>query len=157
MMFAVRMFAIVPLLLAGLTGCGSTGDGYSGTRGKVSGTITIDGAPLKSGCQVVFTSDKGYTATGVIADGGKYTLNYPFGDIPAVEYGVQLSAPVAAPAAASQPVDPTKMAETMKLSKKSAGGSDLPFPPKYASTTSSKMTFKVQGGENKADFALSGK
>ena len=143
------------LVVSVLVGCGSKGDGYSGPRGSVAGTITIDGSPLKSGCQVVFVSDKGYMASGPVGEGGTYKLSYPHGGIPAVEYKVQLSAPaVSAPA---QPVDPTKMAESLKLSKKSGGANEAPFPPKYLSASSSKMSFTVKDGENKADFALSSK
>lgn len=142
------------LLVFGLCGCGSTGDGYSGARGKVSGTITIDSKPLQAGCQVLFMSEKGYTATGTIGEGGNYTLTYPHGDIPAVEYLVQLTAPTTT---ATPNVDPLKMAGNIKLSKKGVEGGDQPFPSRYSSTTSSKMSFTVKEGDNKADFALTSK
>jgi hypothetical protein len=145
----------VTLSLSLLGGCGSTGDGYSGPRGKVSGTITIDEKPLPSGCQVLFMSDKGYTATGTVAEGGHYTLNYVHGDMPAVEYLVQLTPPATS---ATPNVDPLKMAGNIKLSKKGKeGADDLPFPQRYTSTSSSKMSYKVKEGENKADFALTSK
>jgi hypothetical protein len=143
------------LILCAMAGCGSKGDGYSGPRGKVTGTITVDGKPLVAGCQVLFMSDKGYTATGTVGDGGTYKLTYPHGDVPAVEYKVQLTAPATT---ATPNVDPLKMAGNIKLSKKGADGDkDGPFPSRYSSTSSSKMSFTVKQGENKADFALTSK
>jgi len=151
------MFA-ASLLLVGaavLGGCGSTGDGYSGPRGTVTGTITVDDKPVPAGCQVLFMSEKGYTATGIVGEGGNYKLTYAQGDVPAVEYQVQLTPPATAPVAS---VDPGKMAANMKLSKKGPDGkTDLPFPVRFTSTSSSKMSFTVKEGENKADFALTGK
>lgn len=142
------------LLVATCSGCGSSGDGYSGPRGTVSGTITVDGKPLQSGCQVLFMATKGgYTAAGVVGDGGKYTLTYAQGNVPAVEYQVQLTAPVAT--AAPQQADPAQMGAQMKLTKKAKGGaSDGPFPAEYGSISTSKMSFTVKEGDNTADFAL---
>ena len=115
----------------------------------------MDGQPLRPGCQVLFMSDKGHTAAGVIGEGGKYKLVYPHGDVPAVEYRVQLTPPISA---AVPSEDPLKMAGNMTLSKKGGDSkSDLPFPPRYTSTSTSKMSFTVKQGENKADFALTSK
>lgn len=100
-------------------------------------------------------STAGYTASGVIGDAGDYTLSYAHGGIPAVEYLVQLTAPISTSA---QEADPSKMAGSMKLTKKAKGeGSDGPFPSRYGSTSTSKMSFTVKDGENKADFALTSK
>lgn len=142
------------LLVATCSGCGSSGDGYSGPRGTVSGTITLDGKPLQSGCQVLFMATQGgYTAAGVVGDGGKYTLSYQHGEVPAVEYQVQLTAPIAT--AAPQQADPAQMGAQMKLTKKSKGdGADGPFPAHYGSIATSKMSFTVKAGDNTADFAL---
>lgn len=144
------------LLLACASGCGgASGDGFKGDRGQVKGRVTLDGKGIQSGCQVIFMSTTGgYTASGVITEDGAYTLSYSDkAGIPAVEYAVQLTAPIAT--APTQTVDPTKMAENMKLSRKGAGAKDEgPFPSKYASTTSSKLKFTVKAGENTADFVL---
>jgi hypothetical protein len=156
-----RVFSSAPaaalslLLLIVLGGCGSSGDGYSGPRGTVTGTVKIDGKPLQAGCQVLFMSDKGITATGTLDEQGNYKLVYAHGDVPAVDYLVQLTAP-AATAVPNQ--DPLKMAGNVKLSKKgSEGKRDLPFPPRFSSTQSSKMSFTVKAGENKANFELTSK
>lgn len=116
----------------------------------------MDGKPLQSGCQVIFMSSQGgYTASGVIGEGGNYSLTYAHGEIPAVEYLVQLTAPVST---TTQEQDPSKMAGAMKLSRKNTGeSSDGPFPLRYGSIATSKMSFTVKSGENKADFALTSK
>ena len=143
------------LLVSLIVGCGGRGDGYSGPRGTVSGTITVDGKPLQKGCQVMFIAAAGHTASGVIDEAGKYNLIYTDGEVPAVEYQVQLTAPIST---ATQNVDPAAMAQKMTLSKKSVGAAnDAPFPSKYGSTSTSKMSFTVKQGPNTADFALSSK
>jgi hypothetical protein len=143
------------LLVSLIVGCGGRGDGYSGPRGTVIGTVTVDGKPLQKGCQVVFIAAAGHTASGVVDDSGKYTLIYSHGDVPAVEYQVQLAAPIST---ATQDVDPAKMAQNMTLSKKSVGAANEgPFPSKYGSTATSKMSFTIKEGPNTADFALSSK
>ena len=143
------------LLVSLIVGCGGRGDGYSGPRGTVSGSITVDGKPLQKGCQVMFIAAAGHTASGVIDEAGKYNLIYTDGDVPAVEYQVQLTAPISV---TTQDADPSKMAQNMTLSKKSGGASnEAPFPPKYGSTATSKMSFTVKEGPNTADFALSSK
>ncbi len=152
------LVALLAFVCVAIPGCGSRGDGYSGPRGKVSGTATIDGKPLQKGCQILFLSATGgYTAAGIIGDAGAYTLDYadPRG-LPAVEYQIQFTAPISAPAATAPPapVDPTKMAESMKVGAKMKTADAGPIPTKYQSTTSSKMSFTVKDGDNKADFDL---
>lgn len=144
-------------LLISIAGCGgSSGDGYTGERGSVSGTITLDGQPLAKDCQVLFIAETGgYTAGGVIGDGGNYTLVYHGGSgLPVGNYSVQLAPPLAAEGEMPS-VDPMQMAG--KLNRK-AGKEPLaavgPFPSKYSSTSSSGLQFKVVPGQNAADFAL---
>jgi hypothetical protein len=149
------MFVSVALL--SVAGCTKPAlDGFSGERGEVSGTVTLDDAPLQAGCQVLFMSKAGgYTAAGVIGDQGKYTLKYTVSaGVPAGDYLVQLAAP--AEAVSTESVDPVKMADAMKLNRKTAAatGDDKPFPRKYLATTSSGLSFKVEPGKNTADFPL---
>jgi hypothetical protein len=152
---SVSAFLPQMLLVSVLVGCGGRGDGYSGPRGTVSGTVTVDGKPLQKGCQVIFIASVGHTAAGVIDEAGKYTLVYSDGDVPAVEYQVQLTSPIST---ATQQADPAEMAQKMKLSAKAGGAAnEAPFPAKYGSTSSSTMSFTVKEGPNTADFALSGK
>ena len=149
------LLSVFFLIVVSGCGGGSSGDRFTGARGQVSGTVTLDGQPLKSGCQVIFISTKGgHTAAGVVGGKGAYTLVYKDKKgLPAVEYQVQLTAPVVV--ASTQSVDPTKMAEKMKLSSKSQGeDGDSPFPLKYGSTTTSKLTHTVKAGPNTADLKL---
>lgn len=153
----VRSLVMSLIVMTGVVGCGgSPGDGFSGDRGQVSGTITLDGTPLMEGCQVIFISATGgHTASGKVNAEGKYTLVYSdSAGLPAVEYLVQLTAPVLADSTTT--VDPTQMAARMQLGE---GGNEpigevRIFPLKYESTTTSTLTFKVEPKENVADFKL---
>lgn len=141
-----------------VVGCGK-GDGYTGPRGRVSGTLTLDGTPLPSGCSVLFIEDKtGYLATGIVGDGGTYTLLFGKGrDLPVGNYKVQLSPPLSG--ATEQSTDPVVQAARMKLGPKSAStlAVSLPFPKRYLSTANSGLTFTVASGQNTADLPLSSK
>lgn len=141
-----------------LAGCNKgPSDGYTGERGQVSGTVTVDGTPLQKGCQVIFISKEGgYTAGGVVDEQGKYTLTYNGGPkLPAVAYLVQLTAPVVVETSPTAAVDPTQMGKKMNLSAGAPSASTGPFAPKYGSTTSSTLEFKVEPNkDNVADFKL---
>ena len=52
------------------------------------------------------------------------------------------------------PVDPSKMGASMKVGRKMKAADVGPIPTKYQSTNSSKMSFVVKDGDNKADFDL---
>ncbi|MFH1300687.1 MAG: carboxypeptidase-like regulatory domain-containing protein [Planctomycetota bacterium] len=156
--FVFKKTFLAAILLFLFTGCGGgdTGDGFSGERGQVSGTITLDGQPLEEGCQVIFIAQEGsYTAGGLVQADGKYTLTYsdPNG-LPTGIYEVQLTAPIEPQSDA--PADPTKMAESIQLGPKKVSGAANhdPFPSKYASATTSMLKFDVKPGENTADFKL---
>lgn len=152
----VSSLSIALGLLVSIVGCGgSSGDGYTGERGNVSGTVTLDDQPLPKGCQVLFIAEKGgYTAGGVIEDGGKYSLVYGGGKgLPVGDYAVQLSPPLVAEGAAP-PVDPMQMAG--KLSRKSGNEVEEsgPFPTRYSSTSSSGLKFTIAAGDNTIDVKL---
>lgn len=148
---------LVAQLVAGCGG-GSSGDGFTGARGQVSGTITLDGQPLEEGCQVLFMAQTGgYTATGVVGGDGRYTLVYTGGEgLPVGDYKVQVAPPVAGDSSLSnQPVDPGKMAAQMKLTRGGQKAEDTgPVPAKYKSTDTSGLRFKVEADQNTADFKL---
>lgn len=63
----------VSLLTLQLTGCGRVND--QPELGQVTGTVTLDGAPLK-GIEVVFFPDSGRPARGKTDAEGKYELRY---------------------------------------------------------------------------------
>ena len=156
--FASRVKSLVqPIVLVLIfVGCGGTPiDGFKGERGQVSGKITLGGEPVQAGCQVMFmsTGKGGYVGTGVIAEGGTYTLTYKVGEgLPAVDYLVQLAPPAgSAPKAA---MDPMTMGASLKTDKTKEVDEGKPFPLMYASTATSKLQFKVKAGKNTADFDL---
>lgn len=156
---APRALAVsLSLLVVSLMGCGGkSGDGFTGERGKVSGTVTVGDKPVLKGCQVIFMAEKGgYTGAGIVDEAGKYVLVYGGGDgLPVGLYQIQFTAPFTPDSAA--PVDPREMASKTKLTRKTASqGSESagPFPMKYTSTTSSELTYEVKAGDNTADFKL---
>lgn len=151
-------FSGLIVAILAIAGCGGpVGDGFKGERGQVSGAITLDGQPLATGCQVLFIADTGgYTAGGVIQDGGKYTLVYGGGSgLPVGEYSVQIAPPIVNTENAA-PVDPSQMAGQLKLNRKSGkeASESGPFPSRYGSTSTSGLKFTVAPNQNTADFKL---
>ena len=130
-----------------VVGCGK-GDGYTGPRGSVSGVLTLDGKPLPSRCSVVFIEElHGYLATGIVGDGGKYTLFFRKSrDLPVGNYKVQLSPPLTD--------TPQEKIEPSKVGIQPRSEWSLPFHKRYLSTSNSGLTFTVALGENTADFQL---
>ena len=151
-----RCFCLITLVL--LVGCSrGPSDGFKGKRGQVSGTITVGDKPLPKGSEVMFIGKEGgFTATGTVDENGKYTLIYKEkSGLPEGDYLVQLSPPPATPASTG-PVDPSQMGAKLKINKKGSdsAASSIPFAKKYLSTTTRKLTAKVEAKPNIADFKL---
>ncbi len=151
------------VLLAFLVGCGGVGDGYTGPRGNVSGTVTFQGKSVPTGSTVMFQSKEGetYLALGAVKADGKYELAYEGGkELPAITYVVQITPPAGEAGAdkskAPDPKDPKTAMSGVDVKKLMAGDKDAktPFPKKYYSFSTSKLTFEVKGGPNTADFKL---
>lgn len=150
-------WAALPLVAAVVSaiGCGGPADGYSGPRGTVAGRLTLDGAPLPAGCQVLFMAKRGgFLATGTVGEDGRYTLDYRVRQgLPVGDYLVQLARPETQTPAASGTADiglpPPNIAELLK-----AWEASLPFPQRYQSTSTSGLEFAVKPGANAADFDL---
>ena len=153
--FAFSLFLVVPLVV----GCdsGAVSDGFTGARGQVSGTVTLDDQPLQKGCQVLFMAAKGgYTAAGAVEDGGRYTLVYDGSSkgLPVGDYMVQVSPPVDT-SSENTAQDPAAMAAKMQLGADAGAAEDTgPVPAKYKSTSTSELTFTVKEGQNTADLKL---
>ncbi|MDB5385759.1 MAG: hypothetical protein JWM11_1405 [Planctomycetaceae bacterium] len=149
-----RVVALSIVLLGSMLGCGgSSGDGYKGAYGQVSGTVKYQGKPIPAGSTVLFQSKEGasFVASGTVGADGKYDLRYQgSASLPAVAYVVQLAQP-AATAAPGGAVDPSKMADGQALLN---AGNKAPFPVKYLSTGTSNLSFPVKEGKNTADFDL---
>lgn len=119
-------------LLTALTGCDSSG-------GKVSGKVTIDGAPLTKGDISFAPVEAGPIATGKIDAGGNYTLNVGTKKgIPPGKYRVTIVAVEAVPASPENP---------MPLPK-------LLTPAKYNNSETSELTAEVKAGSNSIPFEL---
>ena len=122
----------------------------------------MNGLPLEPGCKILFVgSEKGVTAGGAIGADGRYNLVYDRGPgLPVGDYKVQFSAPYLAPVAQT-PKSYESYAEVkaeakaaMAAVKSKKVDDDGPFPAKYGSTQTSKLTVKVVGGPNEANFDL---
>ncbi len=136
---------------------------------KVSGTVTLDGAPLP-GATVTFSpkSDGVRAAFGTTDENGRFTLttlNPGDGAVPG-SYAVTVSKPVAA-AASAPSQDPRAMGgaispeEAAKIMAKAQGGaagtaaSANVVPAKYASAATSGLTAEVKSGaDNTFPFEL---
>lgn len=150
----VQRAALLLALVTAVVGCGKAADGFAGQRGKVSGKATLAGQPLPAGCQVLFVATKGgFTASGPVGPDGAFALEYqvPQG-LPVGDYVVQISPPAGGSSAA--PVDPAAMAQKMTLSANAKPASGLPFPERYASTSTSGLAFTVQPGSNTFELSL---
>jgi len=120
-----------------LTGCGKN-------LAQVSGVVTLDGEPLKGGEGIHATvffqpaSGEGASAVGTLNENGVYQLSCgSLEGIPPGEYIVTFTA------------------------SEIIGGEDGSTPtgrrisdPKYASTKTSELRFKVEAGDNQCDLAL---
>jgi len=130
----------------------------------VSGTVTVDGEPVPEHSEVLFFgTEGGYTATGVVGPGGKYSLKYNgSSSVPAIKYQVQISPPVEA-TASKEPIDPAAMSATIKsmannqTKNKPKVEETGPFPSRYNSRNTSKLDFSVVAGSNTANFDLTKK
>lgn len=145
---AVTMGAIL------VAGCGS--DGYSGPTGTVSGAVTLGGEAVAEGCPVTFISDEGFTAVGVVGEGGNYQLSAgDTGDqIPVATYKVMVSDP---PGPEMSEADYDKMmeepaGEDADASSDEASGAVIPV--KYQLTSTSELSFEVKEGPNTINIPL---
>lgn len=159
MVQADLMRAIGPVLifLTMVVGCGPAVDGYSGPRGTVAGRLTIDGQPVREGCQILLMAAQAqgsFVAAGTVAGDGSYKALYrvPAG-LPVGDYVVQLGLPQNHPSSvAAGPGDSMTAVDFDKLQR--AWKASLPFPQRYLSTSTSGLKFTVQPGVNAADFDI---
>ncbi|MDB5388555.1 MAG: hypothetical protein JWM11_4201 [Planctomycetaceae bacterium] len=144
------MFRILApvVLVACLMGCGGgTGDGFSGTRGPVTGKITCGGQPVPEGCKVVFQSKEGanYMSVGSTNAKGEYTLLYNAqSQIPGVAYIVTVTPPVKQETKGA--MSPDQMANAGQAAATTTAA-PLPFPERYTSAVGSKLEFTVKAGK----------
>lgn len=119
-------------LLIGFAGCGGAGS-------KVSGKVTIDGAPLKMGDISFSPVQAGPAATGKIDANGNYTVRMgTSAGIPPGSYKVTIVAVESVPATPENPMPLPKMLT----------------PPKYNNADTSGLTAEVKAGSNSIPFDL---
>lgn len=91
--------AAVVLLAVLLTVAGCGGDPLG--RHAISGTVSVDGAPLDKG-NIAFTPlEKSSTSSGTVIEGGKYSIKQDKG-LPVGKYRVTINAPVPGTGGAAQ-------------------------------------------------------
>jgi hypothetical protein len=152
-----------------------------GGKGKVSGTVTLDGQPLPAGT-ITFVPSKGPGAAGKIEDGKYSVTGVPVGKMTVTVETDTIKQEMVALAAASQPVQRSgggrmtadklaKMPENARAQfeaqKQQAEEAPRKYqelqtkyrdiPQKYAKADSSGLTVEVKSGSNTFDAPLSSK
>ena len=151
------MRVIGPLLISFtlVIGCGPAVDGYSGPRGNVAGRLTIDGKPVREGCQILLMAAQGsFVASGTVEGDGNYKALYrvPAG-LPVGDYVVQLGLPRNHPSSVAPGAGNSMTAVDFDQLQR-AWKASLPFPQRYLSTSTSGLKLTVQPGANVANFDL---
>ncbi len=139
-MLAKSAFAylLLPLTLFSFSGCGN-GEQFQ----SVSGTVTVDGQPLKKGIITFYAIGEGSTSGGEVIE-GSYSLPADRGPSPG-KYRVEITG--------SRPTGKTEYDIDLK---KKVDIEEQFLPPKYHAK--SELTAEVVAtGENKFDFPLTSK
>jgi hypothetical protein len=135
------LFLAPPLLV---TGCG-------GSTAPVSGTVTLNGAPLTGGGTVTFQGSGG-GASGVINPDGTYTIpNAPVGE---VHVAVVPGRGPAAGVTITPPPDVSEMKPPQALAPAWTPPAAVSIPLKYADPNTSGLTYTVTRGEQTIDVTL---
>lgn len=152
--------AILAPLLVGMTGCGDPGIGAV----KVSGTVKLDGAPVR-GASVIFNPDQGGQAAAGLTDAeGKYKLTTEKAGDGAVPGSYKISITKNENETLDLPtkVDPndSKSMDAIysKIDTRKKQKSTNVIPEMYANPKGSGLSAEVKGsGTNNFDFELKGK
>ena len=145
--FVTAAMAVVVLSLAG---CGSTSD--QPELGQVTGTITLDGEPLK-GIAVVFYPDSGRPARGKTSPEGKYELTY-IRETKGTKVGHN-RVEVAPDEEGAEEEESGDGSGEEQVQKPKAKGAKPKIPARY--NTKSELEADVKPGENVFDFKLESK
>lgn len=139
------MFKRIPAAVLVAAALGLFVTGCSG-GGSVSGTVTLDGTPLKSGTVTFHPVNGGPTAVGTIGADGKYSL--AIGNdrsVPPGDYVVTVEA--TEPVSSAQASDPKKPPAPPKRLT----------PDKYASKDTTDLKANIKGGSNSVPLELKSK
>ncbi len=146
--------AICVALLWGWTvlpGC-SSGHDY-GPTGRVTGRLTMDGAPLSAGSGVCFMEPMaGFLAFGMTDADGKFSVDsWNEGNLPVGKYKVWLASP---PGAAPREMTSEERMDHPELAAEPKVR--LEFPRKYVDKKTSGLEFDVKEGDNHFDINVEG-
>jgi len=134
----VRVAPLLAVLALGLCGCGGAG--------RVSGTVTRDGQPVRSGVITFVSKDGKGTALASIKKDGTYTAaSVPVGDASVILVNAMEEPDFTAPVSAS---------EAAKPSGKRAAPPKAPMviPEKFGKPETSGLTLTVRSGDNPYDI-----
>lgn len=142
-MYRLSIFSL--LLVCAVWGQGCAGDPNTRPSIEISGTVTLDGAPLKE-ASIQFTSSKtGESAYANLDENGHYSVAFPQADVGSA-YEVTISPPV---------VDEEN---AMALAEKPQEKSTTKIPTKYTKRTTSGLIAQItEAGANEANFELKSK
>lgn len=139
-------FACTLLCLAGLWGCSK-----EGPTGTVSGTVTLDGEPVKEGF-VSFVSSQGYSGQGKIGAGGAYTLDVP---LPPGEYMASVGPPPITEAPGGLiPGKEGQASDSASHYAPEAVPQQSDIPTDYWNETTSGLRFTIKEGANQVTIEL---
>lgn len=154
-MKSISMYATIPILLLVLGGCGGSS---AGVHAKVSGKITYKGQPIKGGKMLFVTADgTGYPAT-INSDGTYSATDLPTGEMIITVETESLKKSKGTGGASEQRY--TQMQGSMKAPADRAGGTPnndelyVKIPVKYATSSTSTLTFTMKSGRNVVSFDL---
>jgi ribosomal protein L27 len=137
-----------PLLIL-LLFCSSCGQSRP-ALGKVEGTVTLDGQPIKNG-NIIFSTKGTRDAAGIIEDGViKRVTTFDEGDgTPVGEATVAIIAFKEVKKAPNVSGDTNSIGESTIL-----GDEEFLVPPRYMNPETSGLTATIKKGINKLDFKL---
>ena len=127
-----RLLTVAALLSLFLNGCSQESDG----RQAISGTVNVDGTPVKAGSISFQPAEGQATASGAVITSGKYSLAKEDGLLPGT-YRVAISAPMAGTVDAAAPALP---GEAPPLAK------DL-IPPEWNNASRHTIEVKKTGAQ----------
>lgn len=130
MRMKLRVLRVIPLMILSLLfviplGCGN---GDRPPLGRVHGTVTLDGKPVK-GLIVMFSPESGRPAAATTDDNGNYTLEYAYG-VKGAKVGkcrVNFEWPTAEPGV---PIDPKYGAKSELVADVTAGSNKFDWDVK---------------------------
>ena len=136
--FSGRAGRLLMVAALGLCGCG-------GGTGRISGTVTRDGQPVKSGVITFVSRDGKGTMAPIKKDGTFVAANVPTGETLAILVNAMEEPDFTGPRTVSEAAKPTT---------KASAPPRVPtvIPEKFAKPETSGLTLTVRSGDNRYDI-----